>query len=127
MAERKEADGQGSVCKKTLREIRRKTRRRFSAEEKLRILLEGLRDEESIATERSTWTGFPSSAISPPSSRNLAQDRPQAARRRHRCCFRRESSPGHHWHHWHLWDRARDVPRQPFSARLRRAASEGRI
>ena len=30
--------------------IRRKTRRRFSAEEKIRIVLEGLRGEESIAT-----------------------------------------------------------------------------
>ena len=30
--------------------IRRKTRRRFSAEEKIRIMLDGLRGEESIAT-----------------------------------------------------------------------------
>ena len=35
---------------KAVRDIRRKTRRRFSAEEKVRILLEGLRGEESIAT-----------------------------------------------------------------------------
>lgn len=34
---------------KTVREIRRKTRRKFSAEEKIRIVLEGLRGEESIA------------------------------------------------------------------------------
>jgi transposase len=32
-----------------VREIRRKTRRRFSSEEKIRIVLEGLRGEESIA------------------------------------------------------------------------------
>jgi transposase len=32
-----------------VREIRRKTRRRFSAEEKIRIVLEGLRGEDSIA------------------------------------------------------------------------------
>ena len=32
-----------------MQEIRRKTRRRFSAEEKIRIVLEGLRGEESIA------------------------------------------------------------------------------
>ena len=32
-----------------VREIRRKTRRRYSAEEKIRIVLEGLRAEESIA------------------------------------------------------------------------------
>jgi len=35
---------------KVVQEIRRKTRRRFSAEEKIRIVLEGLRGEESIAT-----------------------------------------------------------------------------
>lgn len=32
-----------------VREIKRKTRRKFSAEEKIRIILEGLRGEESIA------------------------------------------------------------------------------
>jgi transposase len=32
-----------------VREIRRKTRRRYSAEEKIRIVLEGLKGEESIA------------------------------------------------------------------------------
>ena len=32
-----------------VREIRRKTRRKFSGEEKIRIVLEGLRGEESIA------------------------------------------------------------------------------
>ena len=32
-----------------VREIRRKTRKRYSAEEKIRIMLEGLRGEESIA------------------------------------------------------------------------------
>jgi transposase len=32
-----------------VREIRRKTRRRFSAEEKIRIVLEGLKGEESIS------------------------------------------------------------------------------
>jgi transposase len=32
-----------------VREIRRKTRKRYSAEEKIRIVLEGLRGEESIA------------------------------------------------------------------------------
>jgi hypothetical protein len=35
---------------KVVETIRRKTRRRFSAEEKIRIVLEGLRGEESIAT-----------------------------------------------------------------------------
>ena len=32
-----------------VREIRRKTRRKYSAEEKIRIVLEGLKGEESIA------------------------------------------------------------------------------
>lgn len=34
---------------KTVRDIGRATRRRYSAEEKIRIVLEGLRDEDSIA------------------------------------------------------------------------------
>jgi len=37
-------------AEKTVREIRRKTRRRFSAEEKIRIVLEGLRGEEGISS-----------------------------------------------------------------------------
>jgi transposase len=40
--------GKGET-EKVVREIRRETRRRFSAEEKVRIVLEGLRGEESIA------------------------------------------------------------------------------
>ena len=35
-----------------IRDIRRATRRYFSAEEKIRIVLEGLRGEESIAAEK---------------------------------------------------------------------------
>ena len=38
----------GQSAEKTVRDIQRKTRRRFSAEEKIRIVLEGLRGEESI-------------------------------------------------------------------------------
>ena len=34
---------------KTVRDIRRATRKRYSAEEKIRIVLEGLRGEDSIA------------------------------------------------------------------------------
>ena len=37
------------LTEKVVREIRRHTHRRFSAEEKIRIVLEGLRGEESIA------------------------------------------------------------------------------
>jgi len=36
-------------AEKAVRDIRRATRRRYSAEEKIRIVLEGLRGEESIA------------------------------------------------------------------------------
>jgi|TARA_B100000315_G_C14530461_1_gene565899 transposase len=41
---------QAKSAEKVVQDIRRKTRRRFSAEEKIRIVLEGLRGEESIAT-----------------------------------------------------------------------------
>ena len=34
---------------KLVKDIRRRTRRKFSAEEKIRIVLEGLRGEESVA------------------------------------------------------------------------------
>ena len=36
-------------AEKAIRDIRRKTRRRHSTEEKIRIVIEGLRGEESIA------------------------------------------------------------------------------
>ena len=42
MAERRDPE-------KVVREIKRKTRRKFSAEEKIRIVLEGLKGEETIA------------------------------------------------------------------------------
>ena len=44
MAEEKEQS-----VESTVREIRRRTRKKYSAEEKLRIVLEGLRGEESIS------------------------------------------------------------------------------
>ena len=44
----KSAQSNGLV-EKAVRDIRRKTRRRHSMEEKIRIVLEGLRGEESIA------------------------------------------------------------------------------
>lgn len=36
-------------AEKTVRDIRRRTRKKYSAEEKIRIVLEGLRGEQSIA------------------------------------------------------------------------------
>ena len=41
--------GKEGNAEQVVRDIRRRTRRRFSAEEKIRIVLEGLRGEESIA------------------------------------------------------------------------------
>ncbi len=41
--------GKGASSEKVVREIHRRTRRRFSAEEKIWIILDGLRAEESIA------------------------------------------------------------------------------
>ena len=40
---------QKTSAEKTVRDIRRATRKRYSAEEKIRIVLEGLRGEDSIA------------------------------------------------------------------------------
>ena len=49
-----------------VREIRRRARRRFSAEEKIRIVLEGLRGEESIAAlcRREGIAAIPPSSVS---------------------------------------------------------------
>lgn len=44
-------------AEKAVPEIRRKTRRPFSAEEEIRIAIEGLRGEESIASLCRRWRG----------------------------------------------------------------------
>jgi transposase len=41
--------GKGASTEQVVRDIRQRTRRRFSAEEKVRIVLDGLRGEQSIA------------------------------------------------------------------------------
>jgi DNA-binding NarL/FixJ family response regulator len=48
------AKGEKVSAEQVVRDIRRETRRKYSAEEKIRIVLEGLRGEDSIAglTER---------------------------------------------------------------------------
>ena len=46
---RQKTSSKSSSADQTVRDIRRATRRRYSAEEKIRIVLEGLRGEESIA------------------------------------------------------------------------------
>jgi transposase len=40
----------GNSTESVVREIRRKIRKKYSAEEKIRIVLEGLRGEESISS-----------------------------------------------------------------------------
>ena len=40
----------GTSSEKTVKDIRRATRKQYSAEEKIRIVLDGLRGEETIAT-----------------------------------------------------------------------------
>ena len=50
---------------KAIRDIRRATRRQYSAEEKIRIVLEGLRGESSIAElcrRHNSFTAIPDSA-----------------------------------------------------------------
>ena len=39
----------GQSAEKAIKDIRRKTRCRFSAEEKIRIVIEGMRGEDSIS------------------------------------------------------------------------------
>ena len=46
---RSKEDRSKDRAEKAVREIRRATRRQYSAEEKIRIVLEGLRGEDSIA------------------------------------------------------------------------------
>ncbi len=41
--------GRHSSSEQTIRDIKRKTRKQYSAEEKIRIVLDGLRGEDSIA------------------------------------------------------------------------------
>jgi len=41
--------GRVSSSEQTIRDIKRKTRKQYSAEEKIRIVLDGLRGEDSIA------------------------------------------------------------------------------
>jgi len=46
---RQKSSGSKAVAERTIRDIRRQTRRQYSAEEKIRIVLAGLRGEDSIA------------------------------------------------------------------------------
>jgi transposase len=46
---------QKDSAEKAVRDIRRKTRRKFSAEEKIRIVLESLRGEENVCCSSIPW------------------------------------------------------------------------
>ena len=46
---RQKLAGRPSSSEQIIRDIRRKTRKQYSAEEKIRIVLDGLRGEDSIA------------------------------------------------------------------------------
>ena len=71
-----------------VREIRRQTRRRFSAEEKIRIVLEGLKGEETIA-ELCRRAG-----ISPNLDYNWSKEFLEAGKRRLLGDTKREASSG---------------------------------
>jgi transposase len=71
-----------------VREIKRKTRRKFSSEEKIRIVLEGLRGEESIA-ELCRREG-----ISPNLYYNWSKEFLEAGKRRLKGNTKREATSG---------------------------------
>jgi transposase len=71
-----------------VREIKRKTRRKFSSEEKIRIVLEGLRGEESIA-ELCRREG-----ISPNLYYNWSKEFLEAGKRRLKGDTKREATSG---------------------------------
>ena len=75
-----------------VRDIKRKTRRKFSSEEKIRIVLEGLRGEESIA-ELCRREG-----INPNLYYNWSKEFLEAGKRRLQGNTKREaSSASHSW------------------------------
>ena len=56
---RQERQRQSDSADKTVRDIRRATRRRFSAEDKIRIVLEGLRGEVKAGISAALGRRFP--------------------------------------------------------------------
>jgi transposase len=49
---RQKTERQQGAAERTIKDIRRQTRKRYSSEEKIRIVLAGLRGEDSIAELR---------------------------------------------------------------------------
>ena len=90
---------------KVVREIRRHTRRRFSAEEKIRIVLEGLRGEESIAAalpaakawRRISITAGAKNSLRPARSGCWAIRHAKRRRRKSRTCAAKTASSSRSW------------------------------
>ncbi len=53
---RSKADTHSEEMEKAVRDIRRATHRQYSAEEKVRIVIAGLRGEDSVAPQSSTMS-----------------------------------------------------------------------
>jgi transposase len=90
-------------AEKTVRDIRRATRRQFSAEDKIRIVLEGLRGEDSIA-ELCRKEGIAqnlyyrwSKEFLEAGKKRLAGDTAREAPMRSRPCGRRRVSSRRRW------------------------------
>ena len=56
MPEGRDLMAKEASAEKAVREIRRKTRRRFSAEEKIRIVLEGIRGRRARSGPYGKWS-----------------------------------------------------------------------
>ena len=72
----------GASAAKAVKEIRRKTRRRLSAEEKVRIVLEGLRGEANIYPASSARAERPNGAYAQAGTENTSPIRAPARSRR---------------------------------------------
>ena len=59
---RQKSMSKNDPAERTVRDIRRKTRKQYTAEEKIRIVVSGLRGEESIAgrcQKKTSWVAEP--------------------------------------------------------------------
>ena len=54
---REKTERHQNAAERTIKDIRRQTRKRYSAEEKIRIVLAGLRDEDSISSTSRKLSG----------------------------------------------------------------------
>ena len=65
---RQKSMSKNDPAERTVRDIRRKTRKQYTAEEKIRIVVSGLRGEESIAALRTRRHDFCRSVRCAPSA-----------------------------------------------------------